>query len=524
MAVSSDESRRPALDAFAFWLIPLCVLSFQLLTHVGYGYFRDELYYLANGHHLGWGYVEHPPLIGLIAALVERALGTSLFALRLLPAVAHAATVALTAAIAREMGGGRRAQVIGALAAFACPAMVGLFAVFTMNAFDLLCWAVLSWIVARYLRTGNERLWLLFGLVAGVGLENKISVLFLGFGVACGLLVAGPRTAFRRAWIWVGGAIAAALFLPHVAWQAANGWPTLEFIHNATTEKNVSLSPLAFLAVVAVNTVAALPVWIAGLLFLLAAPASRRWRSLGWAFLAVLAVMLVTNSKPYYLTPAFTVLFAAGGVGLERLAWGWRRADAVPADGKAAAVARGLALAWLLVTGVLVAPFAKPLLSEDAFVAYAGRLGMRPPQEERNAQGRLPQQYADMHGWHKMAADIGEVYRRLPAADREKACVLMTNYGEAGAIDLFGPAYHLPPALAGHNSYFLWGPRGCTGDVVIVFGRTEEGLRKWFASVERASTFTCTDCMPYESDRPIWIARGLKTPVAEWWAALKRYI
>jgi hypothetical protein len=521
---SGDESRRPALDAFAFWLIPLGVLSFQALTYAGYGYFRDELYYVANGRHLGWGYVEHPPLIGVIAALVERVLGTSLLALRILPALAHAATVALTAAIACEMGGRRRAQVIAALATSLAPVMMGLFAVFTMNAFDLLFWALLWWIVARYLRTGNERLWLLFGLVAGAGLENKISVLFLGFGVACGLLVAGPRAAFRRAWLWAGGGLAAALFAPHVAWQVSHGWPTLEFIRNATAEKNVSLSPVAFLGVQVLNTIAALPVWTAGLLFLLAAPAARAWRALGWAFLAILAVMLATNSKPYYLAPAYPMLFAAGGVALERLGWGWRQPGAVPAPARIAGAMRGLVVAWLVLIGVLIAPFAKPLLSEDAFVAYAGRLGMRPPQEERNTQGRLPQQYADMHGWRKMAADIGAVYRRLPAPDRAKACVLMTNYGEAGAIDLFGPAYRLPPAISGHNSYFLWGPGSCTGEVVIVFGRSEERLREWFATVERAATFTCTDCMPYESDRPIWIARGLKIPVQAWWLALKRYI
>jgi hypothetical protein len=510
---ASDDGGRPALDWWAFCVIPLAVLAFQLATCAGYGYFRDELYYLANGRHLGWGYVEHPPLIGLVAAFVERVLGTSLFAVRLLPAIAHAATAALAAAIAREMGGRGQAQILAAAAVVASPIMLGLFSRFTMNAFDLVFWAALSWIVVRYLRTGDERLWLSFGVVAGIGLENKISVLFLGFGVACGLLLAGPRAAFRRPWIWVGGAIALAAFLPHIAWQAANGWPTLEFIRNATSEKNVALSPIAFLGAQALNTLPALPVWLAGLAFLVVARPARRFRAAGWAFLAVLAVMLATNSKPYYLAPAFTLLFAAGGVAFERLG-----------AGAVSRLARAAVVAWLVANGAIAAPLAKPILSEDALVAYASRLGVQPPAEERQAQGRLPQTFSDMHGWPELAAAIGRVHQSLPPADRARACVYVQNYGEAGAVDLFGPRHGLPPAISGHNSYFLWGPGGCSGEVVIGLGGSEEDHRRDFASCERAGTFECQDCMPYENGRPIWICRGSKAPIGTLWPKLKHYI
>lgn len=502
-----------ARTTVATWVISGLLLAASLADYAGYGYFRDELYYLANGRHLGFGYVDHPPFIGLVAALVERFLGTSLFALRLLPALAHAATVVLTACIAGEMGGGRKARMIAALSMAFSPVVLSLFSVFSMNAFDILFWALLFWIVARYLRTRNERWWLAFGVVAGVGLENKISVLFLGFGVACGLLAAGPRTVFRRPWIYAAGLVAGMLFLPHLAWQAANGWPTLEFMRNAATQKNAAMSPAAFLSAQVLNTLPALPVWLAGLGYLLFARPARPYRAIGGAFVAILAVMLATNAKPYYLAPAYTGLFAAGGLALERLG-----------DGRLARGLRAAAATFIVIMGAATAPFARPVLSEDAFVAYSNWLGVQPPHEERHRLGRLPQQFADMHGWPEMAAAIGDVYQRLPQVDRARACVYLQDYGQAGAVELFGPRYGLPPAISGHNSYFLWGPGACTGEVVIAFGGQERDYREMFSSVERAAVFTCVDCMPYESDQAIWILRGIRAPLAQFWSRTKHYI
>ena len=494
------------------WLVPALTLLFHLASHQGYGYFRDELYYLANGRHLAFGYVDHPPLVGLIAALVMNTIGSSLFAIRLLPAVAAAATVYVSGRLAREMGGATFGVVAAQLSAALVPAFLALFGFFSMNAFDILIWGILWWIAARYLRTRDERLWLAFGIVAGVGLQNKISVLFAGFGIAVGLLAAGPREVFRRRWLWAGGAIAGLIFLPHLLWQAANGWPTLEFIRNATANKNVAFSPLGYLAAQALNTLPAVPVWIAGLAALLAAPSFKPFRALGWAWLAVLAVMLAINAKPYYLVPSFTVLLASGAVALERLG-----------PSAAARAARAAALIVLVALGLVAAPLAKALLPEDALVAYSAALGIEAPQEERHEMGRLSQHFADQHGWPELAASIAAVYHRLPAAERERACIFAQNYGEAGAVDLFGPALGLPPAISGHNSYHLWGPRGCTGDIVVVFGGDEREMRAAFQSLEHAATFTCTDCMPYENGTPIWIGRGLSPPLSELWPRLKAF-
>ena len=495
------------------WLLPAATLLVHLATYAGYGYFRDELYYLANGEHLGFGYVEHPPLIGVIAWLVRGTLGDSLFAIRFLPAIAAAATVWMTMGLARELGGGRMAQGLAGLSAMLAPAFLGLFSLFTMNAFDLAVWAALWWIAARYLRTGHERLWLGFGLVAGIGLENKISVLFLGFGLVAGLALCRRWGAFRGRWLWIGGAVAALLFLPHVLWQIANGWPTLEFMQNAMARKNVALSPSAFLGAQAINTFGTLPVWLAGLGFLLLARSARAYRPLGWAFLAVLGIMLTTNAKPYYLVPAFIAPFAAGGVAFERLG-----------SGRMAPVVRAAVVVLVIAGGIVAAPIAKPILPEDTYVRYSEALGVAPPQEERQSLGRLPQTFADMHGWRELADAVARVYDTLPSDDQARACIYAQNYGEAGAIDLFGPALGLPKAVSGHNRYFLWGPRACTGEVMIIVGDEREDIAPDFESVELGTTHTCIDCMPYENNLPIWIARGLKVPMSVAWPETKDYI
>jgi hypothetical protein len=493
------------------WLPGIAALT-HLLTAKGYGYFRDELYYLACGEHLGFGYVDHPPLIGAIAAAVRSLLGESLPAIRLLPTLAAGATVGLAGAIARELGGGRYAQILAGLATLLAPAYLGIFGILSMNAFDLLFWAAGWWLLARLLRTGDQRLWLAFGALAGVALENKISVLFLGFGIVTGLVLDRRWEIVRGRWLWIGGAIAGLLFLPHLAWQASNGWPTLEFMENARRLKMMPLSPAAFLgSQVLLAGPAALPVWIGGLVFLLLAGRGRPYRALGSACLAILVLMIGTHAKPYYLAPAYTLLFAAGGVAVETWA----------AHG---AAVRAAVMGLVVLGGLVTAPLAKPLLPLETYVRYAARLGIAPASDERHRLGRLPQHFADMRGWPELAETVARVYRALPRPDQERACIFGQNYGQAGAIDLFGPRLGLPKAISAHNSYYLWGPRDCTGEVVIVIDDDRETLESLFERVDQGATYNCDDCMPYEDDKPIWVARGLKVPLADLWPRIKQYI
>jgi len=511
------------------WAVAAAVLVFHLVLFDRYGWFRDELYYLACGAHPGWGYVDHPPLIGWIAALLRATLGDSLFAVRLLPALAVAALVPLTAAVARRLGGGAFAQTLAALCAALAPIYLALGSYLSMNAFDLLFWAAAWWCAVRALDVPSSgagdsaaagRWWLAFGAIAGVGLLNKVSVLFLGFGIAAGLLLAAvyrpeARRALRDRRLWLGGVLSLLLFSPHLIWQQLHGWPTLDFMDHARRYKIVVLSPGQFLGEQVLLIAPALPVVIAGLVFLLTDRRSRALRPLGWAVPAILALLMVAGSKAYYAGPAYSLLFAAGAVAVE--AWSGRLVRGATWG------LRGAVAALLIVVGVAVAPIARPVLPVESFVVYARTLGVAPASGEHHEMGRLPQFFADRFGWPELAADVARVHAALPAAERSRACVFAQDYGQAGAIDRFGPALGLPPAISGHNSYFLWGPRDCDGSLVIVLGDGRDRLGELFEEVELAAVHHCDDCMPYEDELPIWVCRRLRGSLSELWPRVRHY-
>ena len=489
-------------------------LLLHLVATSGYGYFRDEFYYLACADHLAPGYVDHPPLSIVFMWAVRHVLGDSLFAIRLPPAVLGAATVALVGLMAQALGGERWAMALAMTAAFVAPEYLALNHFYSMNAFDIFFWALAAYLLILLIDGANPRLWLLLGLVLGLGLANKISVLWLGAGLLVGLLAAPERRWLATPWPWLCGGIAFALFAPYVLWQVRHGWPTLEFIHNATTEKMIDVAPLDFLTgQVRMMHPFTLPLWLGGLAWLLFHPDGKKYRLLGWIYLSAFFVLALSGtSRSGYLAPAYTWLFAAGGVGVEKLL-----------EGKRLAWLRPAGVLILIAGGALAAPLALPLLPVETYIPYARALGDRPSTEERKELGELGQFYADMHGWDAIVGTVVEVYRRLPPEDAAAARIFAPDYGVAGAIDLLGRRQGLPPAISGHNNYWFWGPRGWDGRVLIVVGGTEERLRALFETVERASTLDCGRCMPYENGRPVWVCRRLRQPVAEVWARIKHY-
>jgi hypothetical protein len=498
-------------DRLAWIGIPLGLLAFHTATLSGYGIFRDELYYLACASRLDWGYVDHPPLSILLLAVVRALLGDSVEAIRLPAALAGAATTLLAVSTARTMGGGRFAQRLAGLASAVFPVGIALTGFYSMNAFDLIFWTACLRIAASALGGKDPRLWLAFGAVAGVGLQNKISVLFLGFGVATGLLVARRTDVLRTRSLWLGGALALAIFLPHLVWQEVHDWPTLAFMENARRFKMTGTDPLGFLAEQFLNAnPGGILVWLGAVAFLLVRPEARDWRPLGWAFLAIVLVLIATGAKPYYLAPAFPFLYAAGSVAWER--WASRR------------WARA-AVAALVLAGALPAlPVAKAVLAPDALIAYLRASGMMPDSGERNALGALPQHFADQHGWEELTRAVAHVRDSLPEEERERVCVFGQNYGEAGAIEYFGPTVGLSRVISGHNSYWLWGPGDCGREVWIVLGDDRETLETIFVSVELAATFSCELCMPYQDDNPIWVCRDMKLEPDALWRDVRKFI
>jgi 4-amino-4-deoxy-L-arabinose transferase-like glycosyltransferase len=514
MPTEDSERRFIASDAALLLGLSLAVLLAQFLVSSRYGYFRDELYYFACGEHLDWGYVDQPPFVALMAAITRGVLGDSLLAVRFFPALCAGLTVLLTGLTARELGGKRFAQALAAIVVMIGPVYLSIGHFFSMNCFDYVFWILAIYMVVRILKEDRPKLWLLFGLVAGAGLMNKYSMGFLGLGLVVGLVLTSSRRHLLSRWIWLGGALAFAIFLPHILWEIHHGFPTREFIRNATLYKNLPMSPAGFLAesILQIHPLT-LPVWLAGLYFFFCAEAGRRYRALGWTFLVVLAVLLLTNAKPYYLAPGYFMLFAGGAVVLEtfirRRQWNWLKPVAVTT---------------LVLGGLVTLPYALPVLPVETFIRYEDSMGFHPGSGERDRTGKLPQMYADMFGWENQVATVAKVYHSLSPEEKARTIIFCGNYGEAGAIDFFGKKYGLPKATSGHNNYWFWGPGNWDADIVITVGASREDVEKSFREVELAATHVNQYAMPYESDLPVLVCRKPKMSLQQAWPRTKHYI
>jgi hypothetical protein len=509
------SSSNPRAHLALLGLLGAGLFALHMALARGYGYFRDELYFLDCGRHLDWGYVDHSPLIGLVARLAL-ALGGSTYALRVFPALASAVLVVLTGLLAHRMGGGRFAQGLAALAVLVVPVYLATHSILSMNAFEPLFWMGCVWVLLRLLEGGSPRLWLAFGALMGLGVMNKHSTAFFGIAVVCGLLLTRERRQLLTPWPWLGAAVALALFAPNLAWQMRHDFATLELLRNVSrVGKNVVLGPVQFLAQqILLLHPALFPLWLAGLAFLFRARAGRL-RPLAWTYVVFFLLLLALKAKNYYLAPIYPMLFAAGAVAVEAGLAKWRLT--------AGRLWPRVALtAYVLVLGALIAPLALPLFSPERYVAYAKALGIAPPRTEVAHSGPLPQLFGDQFGWPELTAEVARIYHALPPDERRQAAIFANNYGEAGAINLFGPALGLPPAISAHQNYFLWGPRGHRGEVVIVLQDDRESLEQVCASVEEAGKHFHPWGMA-EENNPVFVCRGLHPPFPDLWPRLKKW-
>ncbi len=507
----SDHSPIISGDAVVLYLAGV-TLVFHLLTASRYGIFRDELYYLACSEHLDWGYVDQPPLIAFIAWVARHVFGDSLLGLRLLPALAAAALVWVSGKITKEIGGGGFAQGLAALAVVVVPVYLILQHWLTMNAFEPLIWMGCAWCIVRAINRSEPVYWLAFGVLAGVGMENKYSMALFVFGTLVGLLLTPERRFLRSRWIWLGALVAILIFLPNLLWLVRHNFPFLELMRNVRRSgRDVVRGPLAFIGdQAAILNPVLFPLWVLGLWWFLFRRTGRSYRMLGWTYVVLLAMFIVLKGKNYYLTPAYPMLFAAGAVAFEEITrnrWLWSKTAYI-----------GL----IVIAGLVVAPLAAPILPVETYIRYQRLIGISPPKFENQRTGPLPQYFADEFGWEEMTRDVGRVFNGLPEDQRRVTAIFANDYGEAGAIDFFGPKYGLPKAISNHQNYWYWGTHGYTGESVIVLGSNGKGDREHFATVEAMGQVSPVYSR-LDEHFDIFLCRGLKWPFQELWPQIKKW-
>jgi 4-amino-4-deoxy-L-arabinose transferase-like glycosyltransferase len=493
------------------WLLAAIAVALQIATNGRYGYFRDELYYLALSHHLAWGYVDLAPMAPFVLFLSRTLLGTSLHAIRLLPALAIGAEVLLTGLIARELGGKRFAIFISCLAVAVSPVIIGNATRFSMNPFEPLFWMGAVYFLLRSIDCNRPQLLLWVGVLLGLGLENKHSTAFFLIALLAGLLATSERRLFRGKWLWIAAAIIVALCLPNLIWQAQHGFATWVDLSNVKKfHKNVELPPLPFLKQ---QMMMLLPlnflICIIGVGYLLFHGEGKRYRALGVTYLVFLAIMMALHGKDYYLAPIYPMLFAAGGVCLQsfialrpRLRWA------------------KVALPVLVALGVVAVPVVVPVLPPAKISPYLQALGVGDSRTENSMTSDIPQYFADEFGWPEMVSQVAAVYNALPAQERAQTGILAGNYGSAGAIDFFGPRYGLPPSISAHQNYYYWGFRQYTGENLILLNWNLDDARFWCKDVEAGPTIDEPYSMGWEH-YTVLLCHGLKQPLADAWPHFK---
>jgi hypothetical protein len=498
---TASESRQGVwalLGGFA-----ILAFALHLFLYRGYGFFRDELYFIACSKHLAWGYVDQPPGVAVLAWLARHLFGDNLFAVRFFPIIFVCLQIILAGLTARAMGGSRFAISLACLCMFAAPHYFGTW--LNTDMFMTLGWAACAWIAARIFSGESPKLWVWFGVFAGLALQGKHAMVFFGLAFFLGLMLTKQRQHLAGPWLWVGGLIAFLIALPNIIWEMQHQWATYELLSNiAHSDKNVVLGPLQYLAS-NIRSLTVLPsiIGFTGLGWLFLSDRGRPFRALAWTWVLSFALMILLKGKDYYLMPVYSTLFGAGSVGI---GW-WLDGLRNPLLRK---IARPLLFAMTLLGCAVGWPFAMPMMPVEKFIAYEAALGIKPSATENSELAKLPQQYADQFGWQEMTERVAKVYNSIPAAERGDCGLFAQNYGEAAAIDYFGAAYGLPAAISGHQNYFYWGPHGYTGSCLVIVGQTREQLRQKYETVIEEGEIYHPYAMPLENHRGIWIVHQPK--------------
>jgi 4-amino-4-deoxy-L-arabinose transferase-like glycosyltransferase len=495
-----------------------------------YGYFRDEFDYMACGNHLAWGYVDQPPLIPFLIHICRAVLGDSLRSIRFIPALASSLLVVQTAVLARELGGRRFAVVLSAIAVLIAPQYLSNGSLLGTNCLEPNLWMGCAYFAVLAIKRNDPRYWLWFGVVAGIGLQEKYSIALFGLGMVVGLLLTPQRRVFLNPWIWLGGFAAFLIFLPNLLWNIHNQWPFVQLMHNIRADGRDVVLPLPqffFQQIMLIDPITA-PIWIRGLVAPFVSPGLKPYRALAWCYLVCFTVFFVLHGKNYYLSPIYPMLLAAGAVAIEatieRRPIAHPETESVRSGPNRLVWLKPIIVILLLASGAHLAPLTVPILSPSEFLVYLKYLPLKPPvMEHGHERAPLPQWYADQFGWEEIVAETATAYNRLSPAERPGCGIFAQDYGQAGAIDFLGPRYGLPPSLSGHQTYWLWGPRGYSGNCLVVLGDSRERLEELFEHVEYVGT-SADNPYALEKEIAVYICRGAKFGTLEnIWPQLKKW-
>lgn len=495
------------------------------MTHIAvswrYGYYRDELYFIACAKRLAWGYVDMPPLTAFVSWLAAPA-HYELVALRFTVAIAAGATAYLACAIACELGGGVWSQRVAGLTAALTPAYLFLGTTLTTTSYEPLTWALAIYFVIRLVRTRDPRWWIAIAAAVTFGLYGKYSMFLLAAAVLAGLLLTPERAVLRSRAFALAALGTLVVLAPDLWWQTAHGFPMLAVLRGDVLGRHVFNSGMQFEfrqplvnagvffleQLLFANPVAA-PIWIAGTVALFRASDLRRYRFIAIAFLLLLAAAALLNGKGYYIAGVYTPLICAGWVALER-AWNTRP------------VWRALAAGVVLISATLLAPFTIPALSAQGLIGYSKLLGLTGRDHE---PARLTQPlFADEFGWEGLTRRVADVYNALPESRRRRTAIFSDTYAGAAAIEFYGPRYGLPQPISAQNQYYLWGTGGYDGSSVLAIGASQvDLLRVLFRRVVLAGTFVDPLRWAIEGPTPIFLCTQPIAPLNELWPRLRWY-
>jgi len=499
------------------WFLAFVKLMLHFLTNGQYGYDGDELYYLAAGDRLAWGYTEFPPVVAIVAHVSRSLMGDSLFSIRFFPAIAGALLVVLTGLMARELGGGRFAQYLAALSVVIAPYFLVIHTILTVNSFEALIWTLCAYLILLSLKYRRPKLWLLVGVLMGIGLLNKFSMIFFAFGLVGGLWLT-QRQVFSKKWIWLGGMIAIALVMPTLIWQAQHGLPFLEHQQAANLYSKKPF-PDAIVALLVQSTLMmhplAAPIWLAGLFFYLKSKDGKPYCLFGWIFVITYGLFLLLQGKSYYVGPLYPMLFAGGAIAIEQWVSGQRRLKT--------------AISGVLVvsTVAIMIPMTLPILPMESLLRFASFYSQDYflPQRANTvvATQEAPWQFRAMLGWEDTVAQVSKVYHQLPASQQAQTAILSWEYADAGAIDFYGSRYGLPTGISGAHTFYFWGYENYSGDQVISLGGDRTYLQQLFNQVEQVDTVTHAQVIGLKSNIPIYLCKGIKVPFSQSWSNFKAY-